>query len=230
MSKVLKSNGNPSEWAAIFDWDGVLIDSSSFHRRSWDILAARHALTLPDRHFERGFGRRNVEIIPDLLGWSNDLQEIEALSREKETIYRELIIKARIAPVPGVLTWLDQLVTHDVPRAIGSSTPRRNIDCVLALWGWVELFPVVVTAEDVSRGKPDPEVFQKAAMRMDMRADRCVIFEDSPMGIEAARAGGMRAVAVVGTHPAETFPDVDQVVSQLDECRVESMERWFAAP
>lgn len=218
-----------STWAAIFDWDGVLIDSSAFHRRSWEILAARRALPLPEGHFERGFGKRNVEIIPTLLGWSNDMGEIEGLAAEKEAIYRELISEAGIEPGPGAQAWLEQLLAHEVPRVIGTSTHRLNIDCVLTLWGWTDLFADVVASEDVSRGKPDPEVFLAAADRVGARADRCVVFEDTPMGIEAARAGGMRSVAVVGTHPPETFPDVDQMVTRLDECRVETIASWFPA-
>lgn len=216
-------------WAAVFDWDGVVIDSSAFHERSWEVLAEREGLFLPEGHFRRGFGKRNEEIIPTLLGWTTDPGEIRRLADAKEAAYRELIRADGIEPLPGASAWLDRLTEADVLKAIGTSTPRENIDCVLALWGWEGRFEAVVASEDVRRGKPDPEVFVKAAAAIGQDPARSVVFEDTPMGVEAAVAAGARVVAVTGTHPPETFPGVDRIVRRLDELRVEALAAWFSA-
>ena len=218
---------NGARWGAIFDWDGVVIDSMLQHARGWDALAARENRILPEGHFKRGFGKRNQEIIPDILKWATDPDEVERLAFAKEECYREQLRADRIQPMAGVVSWLEALRTAGIPCAVGSSTPRANIDCAMSMWEWDGYFVDIVSAEDVSRGKPDPEVFVLAAQRLGLAPERTVVFEDSTMGVEAARAAGARIVAVAGTHPATKFSDVDRVVHQLDELTVQEVASWF---
>ena len=89
-------------WAAVFDWDGVILDSSRHHEESWERLARETGRVLPEGHFRRGFGRRNIEIMRDMLGWSQDAEEIDRLSRRKEELYREVVQAWGIDPLPGV--------------------------------------------------------------------------------------------------------------------------------
>ena len=215
-------------WAALFDFDGVIVDSSAHHERSWEVLALREGLTLPEGHFRQSFGKRNIEIIPAILGWGDDAVDVQRLADAKEREYRDLVSRDGIRPLPGVVEWLERLRTADIPCALATSTSRENVRCILALTGLEGCFSVVVTAEDVERGKPDPEVFLLAASQMGYSPGRAVVFEDTPMGIEAAQAGGMRAVAVLGTHPRESFPAVDLAVERLDELTVDRVAGWFA--
>jgi HAD superfamily hydrolase (TIGR01509 family) len=217
----------PSSWGALFDWDGVVIDSSSSHEESWERLAKEVRLPLPEGHFKKGFGRKNEFIIPQLLEWTTDVAEIERLSLRKEALYREVVAERGLEPLPGVRVWLERLRAAGVPCAIGSSTHRANIDLSLGIIGLGEFFTGIVTAEDVSHGKPHPEVFLTAAARIDRPASRCVVFEDAFVGIEAAKAGGMKVVAVATTHPLVELGAADLAVSRLDELDAAVLGGWF---
>jgi beta-phosphoglucomutase-like phosphatase (HAD superfamily) len=105
---------------AIFDWDGVVLDSSSLHEASWERLAAESGLVLPPDHFKKGFGMKNQVIIPNLLGWTDDPEKVDRFSLRKEELYRELVIERGVTALPGVSEWLNALHEREVPCAIGS--------------------------------------------------------------------------------------------------------------
>ena len=216
-------------WAAIFDWDGVILDSSRHHEESWERLARETGKPLPSGHFRRGFGRRNIEIMRDMLGWSQDLEEIDRLSRRKEELYRAVVEEWGIDPLPGVCPWLERLAEAGVPCGIGSSTEAKNVQVGLKKLGLEKYFRVAVTAEHVERGKPAPDVFLEAARRLKVDPVRCVVFEDSPAGVEAGRAAGMKVVGVTTTHPGGHLEGVLREVARLDELRVPEVSQWFGA-
>ena len=191
------------EIGIIFDWDGVVVDSSAQHEESWERLAAEESLPLFEGHFKRGFGKRNQLIIPEILKWSDDPLEIERLGDRKEVLYREILRETGIQPLPGVRAFVEELRAAEIPFAVGSSTPRENIEAVMDGAGMTGLFEKIVAAADVTRGKPDPEVFLKASACIGLPADRCIVFEDSYSGIEAGIAGGMTVVALATTHKRE---------------------------
>ncbi len=208
----------------LFDWDGVIIDSSRQHEASWERLAAEEGWTLPADHFVKGFGKKNEFIIPSILGWTDDPAEVHRLSLRKEALYREIVVERGLDALPGVHTFLDRLRAAGIPSCIGSSTHRQNIDTILGVMGFDGLFDAIVTAEDVSAGKPHPEVFLKAADKIGRAPNRCLVFEDAFAGIEAARAGGIKVVGVATTHDAATLePRVDRVVQRLDELAVDDL-------
>ena len=211
---------NQYTFGAIFDWDGVIIDSSAHHEESWERLAKETGYQLPEGHFKKGFGMKNEVIIPNLLHWSSDPEVIERLSLRKEALYREIVREWGLKPLPGVRAWLNQLYEHEIPCAIGSSTHRLNVETGLELIGLQDRFRTVVTAEDVSHGKPDPEVFLVAADRLGVSAEACVVFEDAFVGIEAAHRGGMKVVAVATTNPIDSLSRADIAVHRLDELSV----------
>jgi beta-phosphoglucomutase family hydrolase len=212
-----------SKIGAIFDWDGVIIDSSSHHEKSWERLAAETGFLLPPDHFKRGFGMKNTFIIPELLKWAEAPDDVRRLSLRKEELYRELVVERGIAPLAGVTQWLDELRRYGIPCAIGSSTERLNIDTILNVLGIGHYFSAVVSADDVSHGKPDPEVFLTAAKRIGRDPAHCVVFEDAIVGIEAAHRGGMKVVGVATTNPIEVMSVADLAVHRLDELSVEKL-------
>jgi HAD superfamily hydrolase (TIGR01509 family) len=189
----------------IFDWDGVVVDSSSQHEESWERLAAEEGLPLFEGHFKLGFGKRNQLIIPDILKWSNVPSEIERLGDQKEVHYRDIIRETGIEPLPGVRKFVEFLIREGLPFAVGSSTPRENIEAVMSGAGIEGLFNKIVAAADVSRGKPDPEVFLKAAGLIQVPPNRCVVFEDSVSGVEAGLAGGMTVIGLTTTNNREVM-------------------------
>lgn len=202
----------------IFDWDGVVIDSSRHHELSWERLAVEERRPLPADHFKLGFGKKNEWIIPELLGWTRDPADVRRLSLRKEALYREIVAERGLAVLPGVRPFLARLAAARVPFCVGSSTHRENIATILGVLGLAAVFTAMVTAEDVTHGKPHPDVFLRAAATISRAPARCIVFEDAFAGIEAARAGGMKVVGVATTHPAEVLqPLVDRVVRRLDE-------------
>lgn len=216
-----------SLWAAIFDWDGVIVDSSRQHEASWERLAAELRRVLPPEHFRNSFGMKNEQIIPELLHWTDEPEQIRNISLRKEALYREIVREQGIAPLPGVATWLAALRAAGVPCVIASSTHRENIACTLGVIGLADCFADIVASEDVTRGKPEPEVFLVAAKKVNAPPNRCVVFEDAHVGIEAARRARMKVVGVATTHVAETLVGADRVVRRLDELTVEELASWF---
>ena len=202
---------------AIFDWDGVIINSAAQHEASWERLAKECGKTLPENHFKRGFGMKNEVIIPELLHWTTVPTEIRLLSLRKEAIYREVVREQGITALPGVEPWLRTLRDEAIPCAIASSTHLENITTTLDVLGLVEYFAAIITAEDVKRGKPDPEVFLTAAQRIGVEPGDGVVFEDALVGIAVAKAAGMRVVAVATTEPKEKLAHADWVVDRMDE-------------
>lgn len=209
---------------ALFDWDGVIIDSAAQHEQSWEWVAKLEGLPLVEDHFKRGFGLKNERIIPGILKWTDDPAEISRLSNRKEELYRELVVRDGVAPLPGVREFLTGLRAGGVPCAVGSSTHRANIETIFRITGLGEFFLAVVAAQDVSHGKPDPEVFLKGAERIGVPPARCIVFEDAFAGLQAARAGGMKCVGVATTHRPELLAGkADRIVHRLDELDVAAL-------
>lgn len=171
---------------------------------------------------------KNEVIIPGILDWTHDEAEIRRLSLRKEELYRDIIRERGISPLPGVREFLERLHRAGMPCVIGSSTHRLNIETSLRLLGLEKYFRALVTAEDVKAGKPDPEVFLKAAAAIDRKPSDCVVFEDAPVGIEAALAGGMAVVGVATTHAPGILSRAHATVARLDELDVARLEALLA--
>lgn len=212
---------------ALFDWDGVVIDSSSQHERSWEMLADEIGQPLPSDHFVRGFGMKNQVIIPNILQWTDDPDKIHRYSLRKEALYREIIAREGITPLPGVRELLKMLREHGVPCSVASSTHRENVEVIFDAIGIRDYFSAVVTAEDVSRGKPDPEVFLKGAQKINRKPQNCVVFEDAHVGIEAGLAAGSKVIAVATTHDISELGKADTAVNSLEEVNWEMLSRLF---
>lgn len=219
-----------SRLGAVFDLDGVLIDSHDQHERSWFLMAEELGLPLTREQFKTSFGMRNAMVIPEVFHWADpgDAARIQELGDRKEARYRELLRAEGLEALPGVTPLLQALRDAGVPCSVGSSTPRENLRTALELTGIAPYFQAFVGAEDVARGKPDPEVFLKAAGKIGREPGACVVFEDAHVGVAAAQAGGMKVVVVTTTHPAESFPPVDRIVSSLEEVTLEGLHALFA--
>jgi beta-phosphoglucomutase len=207
-------------WAVLWDVDGTLVDTGEMHFQAWVALAAQLGKPFTRADFAATFGWRNPEIIPKLFGKEWTPAQIAELGDHKEDLYRKEAEKG-VSLLPGVSDLLDAIANAGGRQAIGSSAPRRNIDLILRLTGTARHFDAIVAMEDTSRGKPDPDVFLIGAKKLGVPANRCIVLEDAPAGVQAARAGGMRAIAVtfVGHHPAEKLRDAgaDLVVPTLAE-------------
>jgi beta-phosphoglucomutase len=203
--------------AVIFDMDGVLVDSYHAHARSWQVMAAEWGCTMTGAQFDATFGRTSREIIAAL--WPDaerSEEEIAAMDARKEAAFRE-ILAADFRPMPGVDRLLHSLFESGVPMAVGSSGPPENVDLVLSLLGKRHWFASIVTGMDVTRGKPDPQVFLLAAYRLGTAPQRCVVVEDAPLGIMAAKAAGMGSVGLASTGRARwMLADADLAIDTLE--------------
>lgn len=199
----------------IFDWDGVVIDSSAQHERSWEILAEEISKPLPEGHFKLGFGKKNQVIIPEILGWTVEPSEIAVLSNRKEEIYRELVRKSGVQILPGARELVSALRLEGIPRAIGSSTPQGNLDAIFAATGLGDFFDAVVSGDDVVHGKPAPDVFLLAAKMLGLPPAECLVIEDAHAGIEAACRAGIPVLAVATTKPISELGSATGAVESL---------------
>ena len=211
--------------AIIWDVDGTLVDTADQHFRAWTRLASEIGRPFTRADFAATFGMRNPDIIRRLFLPDADDARCSELGGRKEDLYRASVRDEGAALLPGAARLLAAFAAAGWPQAVGSSAPPGNLDLLLGRTGTRGYFGAVVTGDDVRRGKPDPEVFLAAAAKLGADPRRCVVFEDAVAGVAAARAGGMRCVAVtfVGHHPADKLraAGADLVVGSLDEVSVD---------
>jgi len=199
--------------AVLWDMDGTLIDSEEFHWISWRDTLAKEGVTITYEQFLASFGRRDDAFLPQWLGTVATPERIVNVAEAKEDLYRDLVRKNGMAPLPGVAAWIHRLHEQGWLQAIASAAPRLNIDIVLEALNAAHCFQGIVSADDVHRGKPDPEVFLIAAARVGVPANRCIVVEDAVAGVQGARSAGMRSIGV--DHNGNHLP-ADIVVKSLD--------------
>jgi beta-phosphoglucomutase family hydrolase len=213
------------EFACIFDWDGVIIDSSEHHIEGWRRFAKEENFVFPEQHFKQSFGMKNEQIIPNLWKWTDDPDEIRRIDLRKEALYREIMKEKGLVALPGVVELLELLKKNKIPCAIGSSAPMANVSTGLEILGYGHFFKTIVSGEDVKLGKPDPQIFLTAAFRLSVLPQHCIVIEDAKVGVAAAHAGGMKVVAVTNTYPAKELTDADLIVSSLEEVTIEALKK-----
>jgi beta-phosphoglucomutase len=199
---------------ALWDLDGTLIDSAGLHWIAWSDTLLAEGRSVQPADFASSFGKRNDEILRDLFGAGIAADWIERVSEAKERDYRRLLRERGLEPLPGALDWLSRLREDGWKQALASSAPRPNIDAVFAVLGLRSYLDAVVSADEVGRGKPDPGIFLEAARQLGVAPGRCVVVEDAPAGLEAARRAGMRSIGVLSDHHGAL--DADLVVPSLD--------------
>jgi beta-phosphoglucomutase len=198
--------------AVLWDMDGTLVDSGRLHHEAWREIFAGLGRDLGYDEFAATFGLRNDAILHRLVDPAMAAAEIARIGDEKEARYRALVRARGVAPLPGALDWLARLRAAGWRQAVASSGPRANAAAIVEVLGLDGVFAAVVAAEDVTHGKPHPEVFLTAAARLGVAPARCVVFEDAPAGLEAGRRAGMPTVGLLSTHAAL---QADLVVASL---------------
>jgi beta-phosphoglucomutase family hydrolase len=185
--------------ALIFDMDGVIVDSNPVHREAWVAFNRGYGLETTPAMLERMYGKRNDEIIGDYFGDGLGLEEVVARSRAKEELYREMA-GSRIEQMllPGLRAFLDRY--RAVPMAVASNAEPENVAFVLDRAGLRPYFRVVVDGRQVIHPKPHPDVYLRAAALLEVAPANCIVMEDSPTGVAAAKAAGMRVIGVRTTY------------------------------
>jgi len=211
--------GEPA--AVLWDLDGTLVDSGDYHWRSWRDTLTAEGVALTYQQFLDSFGQRNDRILAGWLGATGSPSAIRRIGDAKEALYREFARNEGLVALPGAVRWVRTLHQAGWLQAIASSAPRANVEVMLEAVGIATYFDAIVAAEDVSIGKPDPQVFLTAAARLGVPPSRCIVVEDAAAGIEAARAGGMPSIGVSAT---TTLP-ADVFVRSLDDIQDDAFER-----
>ncbi len=210
------ASGSPHELKAVlFDMDGTLIDSMPLHERSWVLWHAELELPFddPDGFFHATAGRTNVEILRDL--WSDRAEEeLNALAHRKEVLYREIAAR-ELTLIAGAAEVCAQARARGLKVAVCTAAPPENIAVAFERFGFAALVDTVTSPADGLRGKPHPDIFVEAARRLGVAPENCLVFEDAPLGIEAARRAGMAAVVMTTTLPASAFAHYPNVIDTL---------------
>ena len=197
--------------ALLFDLDGTLIDSMPHHQSAWNAWYAQRGLAMNADFFASTAGRANVEILADLFPTRSAAEHV-AMESEKESIYRDFASHS-LDLIRGAQPFVEEARAAGFRLAVCTAATPLNMDLAFARHGidrWVE---TVVSPADGLRGKPHPDIFLEAARRLGVAAADCVVFEDAPLGVEAARRAGMKAVALTTTLPPEAFAEFDNLIA-----------------
>jgi beta-phosphoglucomutase family hydrolase len=211
--------GLASFFAFLFDLDGVIIDSMPLHTEAWSAYLEQLGLPATDAAIaSRMHGKRNDDIVEDFIGRDLAPAAIFEHGAAKERLYRQLMAtRLKEHLVPGVEAFLMRY--EGVPMAVASNAEPANVDMVLDGAGLRPRFRVVVDGQQVDRPKPFPDVYLRAASLLGASPGKCIVFEDSPTGIEAGRSAGMRVVGVQ-THSAD-LRDVDLSICDFEDPKLE---------
>jgi len=199
--------------AAIFDLDGTIVDSEPRSAAAWRRAFEDHGLAHDEAVIRSFIGRRGVDILAVLARTYPGLDPERLMARARW--HGDAPDLAPDGPLPGAVDLVRQIHDHGRPLGLVTSASRPYAERTLDKLGLLEFFSVVITAEDVHAGKPDPEGFRAAGLALGVDPASCVVFEDAPAGVTAAKAAGMRCVAVATTHDPADLASADLVVADL---------------
>src|SRR6476661_9037654 len=203
--------------AAIFDLDGTLIDNNSYHLQSWLQYLKDMNREMSEEEYKANVnGRTNKDVIEYIYQRKMDDEEAMKYAHEKEAIYRQLYAPY-IKPVPGLLELLEKLRSLSIPMAIATSGIQVNIDFLFEHIPIRSYFDVIVNSAHISKGKPDPEIYIKTAELLKVSPAECLVFEDAVVGINSAKAAGMKVVGVLTTHSAAELAGADVLIRDYTE-------------
>ncbi len=197
----------------IFDMDGVLVDSYAAHMRSWQLLGDELGRPVSEAEFAGTFGQTSRDIIRTLFGPGRSDEEVRTLDDRKESLYRDLI-RDHVPLMPGAAEVLARIHGAGGRLAIGSSGPRENVQLVTAALASIQ-FDAVVSGADLSRGKPDPQVFLLATERLHLAPAACLVVEDAVVGVDAARRASMKVVGLNRTSDPNLLAAADLQIADL---------------
>jgi beta-phosphoglucomutase len=217
------------QFGVLFDMDGVIIDNNVYHIEAWKVFCAKYGMEMTKENYRKNVnGRTASDIITNLFGENVTSIEIKKYSNEKESIYRDLY-RPHLAATTGLVAFLEQLKSIEIPMAVGTSAPTENANFILDGLSLRHYFAAVLDENNVTKGKPNPQIYQNASAAINRLAANCIVFEDAVLGIEAGKAAGCKVIGVTTSHKAEELPDTDLKISNFTEITVGELESLFAA-
>lgn len=214
------------KYAAIFDMDGTLVDNNPYHFKAWKQLFEQYnrVEVTTDLFNEKISGVPGMVTMRNFFGDDYDEEQMKAMFQEKTVRYRDIYLP-NMTPINGLERLLQELKNAGVKLAVASSATISNIDFVLNNLSLKSMFDTIVDGPRVSKPKPNPQIFLKAADDLGVKPEHCIVFEDSLSGIKAANAAGMKVVGITTSHTADELHPVDMVINDYADVN----EHWLAA-
>ncbi len=210
--------------------DGVLVDSNPFHVQKWAAFLDERGIRYNLEDLPRlVLGQRNDTALRHFFGPHITKQESRRLSEEMEEQFRKAF-RAHARPLPGLEALVTECRRAGIPMAVASSAMTKNVEFVVEALGFGRYFRCLVSGDEVSHAKPDPEIYLKAADHLGRRPDSCVAFEDSFVGVESAKRAGMKCVGIASTFSLQelrTQTPADLVVASFEEVNLEVLRKLF---
>ena len=213
-----------SKKAVIWDMDGVIADTGSYHLKGWQIVLQKTGKHYTEEEYRRNTGRRSDSILRDILGEKATQEEIAKITQEKERIFKQLISQ-NIRPFPGVLKLITSLKEHGFKTAIASSAPMGSIQLITRSLNIHKCFDIMLSGWDLTKSKPDPEIFLQAVEKLGVKAKDCIVIEDAIAGVTASKRAGICCIAVTNTNPREALKEADLVINSLEEITIDDLEK-----
>jgi len=226
-SLLIKHILTSKQFAAIFDMDGTMVDNTPYHFKTWQTLYKKYGIgDLSEETYKTEIS--GVPIMDTVRSLFPDADEetLKSLVREKEQLYQE-IYTPFIAPINGLENLLTELKDGGVKLAMASSASWDDIDFVLSHVKVRQYFDVIIDGNRVSKGKPNPQIFLKAAADLQMRPEDCIVFEDSMAGIKAGNAAGMKVIGITTAHPADKLKPTSLTINDYTELSLQKLQALF---
>jgi beta-phosphoglucomutase len=209
--------------AALFDIDGTLMDNNEYHKMAWMQYLEGQGREMSDEEFKKNVsGRTNLDAVQRIYGKEMSDEEASKYYLAKEEIYRKLY-RPYISPIHGLLEFLKDLHDHGIVMAIATSGIQVNIDFMFEHIPIKQYFKEVIQSKDITKGKPDPEIFIKAAQAVGFPPENCVVFEDSLAGVKAAKKAGIKVVALTTSEEKKDLKKADLVIKNYNEINYEKL-------
>lgn len=208
--------------AVIFDMDGVVVESTSLDYKAWHETLKNHGIKISFDTYNSLLGTKSIDIIKKYIP---DVTKAQAqkISEEKEGKFIELVKKEGVNSPLGLKKLIKKIKSKCV-LFLATSAPKNKVDCVLQQLQLKDEFKFRVTAEDVKNGKPDTEVFLKAAAKVNIQPEKCIVIEDAVNGIKATKKAGMRCIAITTSFSKEKLQDADHIINNFNDFKMEWLQ------
>lgn len=212
----------------IFDMDGTLLQSTEADFRAWEKVFNDNNQLLPFERYEPMLGVRSADVVRIEIGISDE-QVVKRILQEKLDFFIQYVDQNPVQPVRGAETFLKSLAGYPIKVALATSSRKEKMQMVLNRLDFMQYFEVIVTGDEVAHGKPAPDIFLLAAKRLGLKPEDCVVIEDGPIGVAAAKSANMKCVAITETHRAYQLMNADLIIDTYEDADISEIARKLQA-
>lgn len=207
----------------IFDMDGVISDTQKFHAQAESMVFKKYGIDISPEEITRKYaGIKDIVTFAEIIKKYNLPVDKETLRKQKWEIM-DVLLQGNVHSIPGVIEFIKKLSEEKFSHAVGSASSQDYVKNILIKLGLLEYFSVFASAFEVPQGKPAPDIFLLAAKRLALSPKECMVIEDAPSGVAAAKAAGMKCIAITTTHSKEELKNADKIIHSFNELPVEDI-------